>query len=225
MGLALGLEKKDVKRIDNFYFSCNQFVMTVARSWENTPSANMQGDKESAMEEASARWYAMSAPYRREQKAQEMFEAEGLENFLPLRYQIVSGPGGRKIRELRPAVPSLIFVRAEKETLQRTKDRYGIVQYLCRPEGGKNVPIIVPDSQMESFRRAIENSMNNFLYFQPGELNLSKGKRVKIIGGALKGCIGTFMKVKGARNRRLVIMLEGLGAVAAEVDPDYIELI
>lgn len=170
------------------------------------------------------RWYAMSAPYRREQKAKDLFDAYGMESFLPMRYVACNVRGGKRMRELRPAVPSLIFVRAERDALQTLKTREGIVQYLCKPEDGKNVPITVPDNQMDMFKNAIERSLYEYLYFQPGELNLTKGKKVKIVGGALKGCEGTFMKVKGARNRRLVIMLEGLGAVAAEVDPDYIEL-
>ncbi|MDE7381493.1 MAG: UpxY family transcription antiterminator [Muribaculaceae bacterium] len=183
---------------------------------------DVNGDSNS---EETRRWHAMSAPYRRELQARDLFEAAGLEYFLPMRYILVTLPGGKKKRELRPAVPSLIFVKGTRKELQTLKDQKGIVQYLCRPEGERNVPIIVPDVQMNAFRKAIENSLNNFIYFRPGELNLSLGKRVRIIGGALNGCEGTFMKVKGARSRRLVIMLEGLGAVAAEVSPDFIELI
>lgn len=175
--------------------------------------------------EDSRLWFAMSAPYRREIKAKELFEEAGLEYFLPMKYVLVEVSGGRKKRELRPAVPSLIFVKATRKEIQFLKDERGIIQYICRPEGERNVPIVVPTVQMENFRRAIENSLNNFIYFLPEEINIAKGKRVRIIGGALNGCEGTFMKVKGARSRRLVIMLEGLGAVAAEVNPDLIELI
>ncbi len=184
---------------------------------ENVKSGPLCSDKPS--------WYALSAPYRRELQARDLFELEGIEYFLPMRYVLVPLPGGKTKRELRPAVPSLIFAKGTRKEIQEFKDRQGIVQYLCRPEGEKNIPIIVPEYQMETFRKAIENSLNNFLYFRPGEINITKGKRVRIIGGALNGLEGTFMKVKGARSRRLVVMLEGLGAVAAEVNPDYIELI
>ena len=33
------------------------------------------------------------------------------------------------------------------------------------------------------------------------------------------------MQVRGKRNRRIVVMLEGVMAVAAEVDPDLVEVI
>lgn len=170
-------------------------------------------------------WFAMSAPYRRELKASDLLRLEGMEYFLPMHYVQVDSGRGRKTRELRPAVPSLIFIKGSKEDVQSFKQRHGIVQYLTRPVAGRNEPIIVPDRQMDMFIKTVRNSLDNYLFFQPGELNLARGRKIKITAGALKGCEGTFIKVKGARNRRLVIILEGLGAIAAEVDPDYIELI
>ena len=39
------------------------------------------------------------------------------------------------------------------------------------------------------------------------------------------GVTGVFMQVQGKRNRRVVVLLEGVMAVAAEVHPDLIEVI
>ncbi|MCM1377003.1 MAG: UpxY family transcription antiterminator [Clostridium sp.] len=170
-------------------------------------------------------WFALSAPYRREMRARELFESLGIETFVPMQQLLEETAGGRRKRTLRPAVPNLLFARSTRSQLQAFKTQYPIVQYITRPIDGRNEPIIVPDRQMEDFRRAITKSLDTILYFKPSEIDLSKGKRVRIIGGVLNGVSGTLMKVKGARSRRLVIMLEGLGAVAAEVEPDYIELI
>ncbi|MDE6217955.1 MAG: UpxY family transcription antiterminator [Muribaculaceae bacterium] len=170
-------------------------------------------------------WFAISAPFRRELQARDYLQAHGLECFLPMRYQLVDAGYGKKKRELRPAVPSMLFVRSQRAYLQQIKKGQSFIQYLTRPEGSRNVPIVVPEFQMKSFMRAIQNSLDSFLYFRPGEIDLRKGRRVRIIGGQLDGVEGVFMRVKGARTRRLVIMLEGLGAVAAEVSPDYVELI
>lgn len=57
------------------------------------------------------------------------------------------------------------------------------------------------------------------------ELDLQKGSRVRIHGGKLNGVTGVFMQVQGKRNRRVVVLLEGVMAVAAEVHPDLIEVI
>ena len=64
------------------------------------------------------------------------------------------------------------------------------------------------------------------LYFQPDELNLSKGTKVRITGGEFEGQEGIFLKVKGARDRRVVIEIQGVIAVAmATIHPDLIEVI
>lgn len=175
--------------------------------------------------DTEVRWYAMSAPYRRELRARDIFANEGIDCFVPLRQVLVEKPGGRRVRELRPAVASLIFVRATRNEVQRVKDCYGIMQYITRPEGGRNVPVTVPVRQMDSFRRAVELSLHNYLYFRPGEIDISRGRRVRIIGGPLNGVEGIFMKVKGGRSRRLVVMLDSIGAVAAEVEPDFVQLL
>ena len=65
----------------------------------------------------------------------------------------------------------------------------------------------------------------NISYYNPDELDLRKGCRVRIHGGKLNGVTGVFMQVQGKRNRRVVVLLEGVMAVAAEVHPDLIEVI
>lgn len=59
------------------------------------------------------------------------------------------------------------------------------------------------------------------------ELNLSKGTKVpSITGGDFEGQEGVFLKVKGARDRRVVIAIQGVIAVAmATIHPDLIEVI
>mgnify|MGYP002511644227 CR=1 FL=1 len=57
-------------------------------------------------------------------------------------------------------------------------------------------------------------------------LIFEKGTKVRIIGGNFNGVEGVFVKVKGKRSKRVVIMLDKLCAVAmAEVDSDLIEVI
>ena len=84
--------------------------------------------------------------------------------------------------------------------------------------------IIIPDVQMQRFIAVAGTYDDQLLYFQPGELNLAKGTRVRITGGEFAGYEGTFLKVKGARDRRVVIAVEGVIAVAlAVIHPDLIE--
>ena len=71
---------------------------------------------------------------------------------------------------------------------------------------------------------AIRSSNGSF--YLPEELNLSKGTRVRVTAGPLEGQEGVFLKVKGARDRRLVIHIEGVIAVArALVHPELVQVI
>lgn len=171
-------------------------------------------------------WFAMSAPYCKELEAQQLLEREDIESFVPLCYKIVKRRDGQKKRVLKPAIPNYIFVRTTRSILQEVKNRILILQYLTRRENGKNIPIIVPDYQMEQFIRVINTYNENLVFLKPEEVNLKKGTPVRIVGGAFDGIEGIFIKVKGHRNRRVVVQIEGITAVAiAEVTQDLIEVL
>lgn len=77
---------------------------------------------------------------------------------------------------------------------------------------------------MKTFIKVTKTYNDKLLYFTSGELNLKKGSKVRILGGPLKGLKGIFLRVKGARNRGVVIAIEGLLAVAlTTIDPDMTE--
>lgn len=170
-------------------------------------------------------WYAMRALYGKELKVQELLNADGIETFLPMRTEIRT-IRGRKTRVTIPAVSNLIFVRGTKEQLHRYVRQVTYFQFILskmnRQQGGL---IIVPDNQMRNFMLVAGRDNQNLLYFLPGELNLTRGQHVRIHGGVLDGAEGIFLKVKGARARRIVVQLDGILAVAAEVEPEVLEII
>ncbi len=98
------------------------------------------------------------------------------------------------------------------------------LQYITDTRSGKK--IIIPDNEMQRFIAVAGTYSDHLLYFQPDELNLSKGTKVRITGGDFEGQEGVFLKVKGARDRRVVIAIQGVIAVAmATIHPDLIEVI
>lgn len=67
---------------------------------------------------------------------------------------------------------------------------------------------------------------DQLLYFCPEEVNLVKGTKVHVIGGELDKQEGVFVKIKGARDKRVVIAIQDVIAVAvATVYSDLIEVI
>ena len=63
------------------------------------------------------------------------------------------------------------------------------------------------------------------VYYRPEEIDLKRGMRVCIHGGKFDNVKGMFVRVQGKRNRRVVVLLEGVMAVSAEVHPDLIEVL
>ena len=101
------------------------------------------------------------------------------------------------------------------------------LQYLTRQSGGRNLPIVVPDNQMQQFIQASSVEGKKLIYLTVDELGrLNQGVRVRVIGGSFDGVEGIFQRVKGCRSKRVVIRLQGIIAVVlAEIHPDLIELL
>ena len=171
-------------------------------------------------------WWAMSAPYRRELKAKAVLDNLGIENFIPMRYQAVRKRTGSMSRELLPAVHNLIFVRGTKQCISRAKQDITWLQWLTRQENGKNIQLTVPDRDMEQFIAVTRTYNEHLIYIRPDEVDLRKGAPVRILGGPFNGLEGTFVKVKGVRNKRVVVMLKGIVGVAmAEITSDLLEVL
>lgn len=168
-------------------------------------------------------WYAMRATYRRELDAMHLLEKERLGCFVPMQYK-VSVRKGRKVRALVPVIHNLLFVHARPSELQRVKSQVTYLQYITDTRSGRK--IVVPEPEMRRFIAVAGTYDDQLLYFRPEELNLSKGTKVRITGGDFEGQEGIFLKVKGARDRRVVIQIQGVIAVAmATIHPDLIEVV
>ena len=131
---------------------------------------------------------------------------------------------GKKVRALVPVIRNLIFVYARPSALQRVKSQITYLQYITDTRSGQK--IIVPNKDMRRFIAVSGTYNDHLLYFQPDELNLSKGAKVRVIGGEFAGQEGIFLKVKGVRDRRVIIQIQGVIAVdMATIHTDRIEVI
>ena len=172
----------------------------------------------------TVRWFVMRA-YKSEKKAEEKLKGrDGLEYFIPKCYAL-RVYHGVKSKRLVPVIPSLVFVHASHIQITEFKKRYNFLQFVMSKKSTGSEYLIVPDTQMESFMKVSLQYEENISYYTPEELDLRKGCRVRIHGGKFDGVTGVFMRVQGKRNRRVVVLLEGVMAVAAKVHPDLIEVI
>lgn len=170
-------------------------------------------------------WFALSAPYRNELKAKSFLDERGVENYLPMQYKIITNKSGKKERKLVPIISNLLFARTTRSYLQDIKTGIHYLQYRTRIENGRNVPIVVPDYQMDQFIKVCETHNDKLLYLAPDEIDLAKGTLVRVVGGPFDGIEGVFVKVKGVRSRRVVVQIEGVAVATAEIEPQYIEVV
>ena len=170
------------------------------------------------------RWFVMRA-YKCEGKAEErLSDEDGMDYFIPKHYA-VRVYHGVKSRRLVPVIPSLVFVRASRRQLIRFKKDNNFLQYVLRKTSAGGEYLIVPDDQMSNFIKVASRLEENLTYFKPEEIDIKKGTKVRIHGGPFDGVEGIFMRTEGVRDRRLVIMLEGVMAVSAKVHPDLVEVL
>ena len=162
--------------------------------------------------ETPYQWFAMRATYKREFTAKDYLVSKGIEVFVPMK-KVVKVVRGIKRKVTEPAINSLIFVYAQKEVLQQVKMGVEYLQYLTRKEEGRNVPIVVPQRQMEQFIQVVQDDTVDKTFFAPDEVELALGTRVRVHGGPFDGMEGVLAKIKGKRKKQFFINLDGLVAV------------
>lgn len=171
------------------------------------------------------KWYVMSA-YRQEKKAESALEERGVRCFVPKRY-VVKTLCGKKIRTLQPAVANLVFVYASWNEVIELKKPLDYLQFQTQIIQQKRRVMVVPDKDMERFILVAEQVEADVCYYRPDELpQKAEGQVVRVIGGSFNGVEGRLMKITGKRQKRVVLQLDSLLAVAITIDnPEYIELI
>lgn len=171
-------------------------------------------------------WFAMSATFGRELKAKAYLEENSVRCFIPMRYEIVDNRKEGKTRRLVPAINNLIFVHTTRERIQHLKTFAPYLQYLTHPVEGRNLPIIVPEHQMQQFIKVCETYHEKLVYLAPHEIHLSEGTPVRIVGSAFDGVEGTFVKIRNRRKKRVVVLVRDVAAVVlAEFTDGYLQVL
>ena len=173
------------------------------------------------------KWYVLRAVFRKEIVCRDALRRSGLRCYVPMHYQ-VEAQQGHKLRRLVPAITELVFVYGTEEQISEAKMKLRVICYwLTRPVLGKNrrEKIIVSDRDMENFIRITEQTERAVTYFRPDEVSLTKGDRIRIHGGAFDGVEGVLVKVKGKREKQLVVSIPDLAVAAVSVKPDVVEVV
>lgn len=180
-------------------------------------------ESEETTQEDIVQWYVLRFLYRNQPKVRIQFESDGIETFSPMRW-VSRVENGKYTLKYDYAIWDLFFVHSSKKIIDPYVNRFENLQYKFQSGGKPHNPMVIPDKQMNDFVAVVKSSKKP-LYFAPNEINLSKGERIRLIGGRLNGYEGFLVKVNGSRQRRLVVELPGTLCAAVEVEPEYIEII
>lgn len=164
----------------------------------------------------SCLWYALCTRSRHEKLVHQGLQGKGVESFLPLQ-EVFSQWKDRRKRVEKPLFPGYLFVRVPRSELHEVVVTRGAAYVL----GNGDVPIPVPDEQVQAIRRMVEAPQAVIQW--PW---LQKGRRVRVKVGPLAGLETYIVERKKTRNCYLVITVDLMGrSVAVEIDPRCVEVI
>jgi hypothetical protein len=170
------------------------------------------------------KWFSIGCTsLQKELKVRDDARQYGLQAFVPLTY-VVKTIRGQKHRALVPAVSKLLFV---KGTLDEVKDYIQHAHYVVfirkSTFSNKEDYLTVSTKAMEDFIAVTENHEEHVTYFRPEEISLQEGDKIRIKGGFYDGREGIIMRIKGKRNKHLVVQIPGVLVAAIELSPEMIE--
>ena len=178
------------------------------------------------MDENEVRWYVIGSVTRgHELKIRDDLRREEHECFVPLRYE-VKKKRGRRQRTLVPAVTGLIFLRGTlegvREIIRFRRDGLFIRKSTFT---NKEDYLSVSEHDMRNFIACTEQAGENITYYNPDEIHLQVGDKIRVKGGMFDGREGVIMRIKGKRRRQLVVSIPGIVYAAVELEPELLEFI
>ena len=151
-------------------------------------------------------WYAARTRYGQELKIRDRLVREGVEHFIPT----VPSSGSRKEKA---AINNLVFLKATKaDALEMANTGAVRMKYII--DCATRTLLVVPDKQMEDFRRVFEMAGPDAEMTPP----LALGDRVRVTRGPLKGVEGYVLEFRG-KVYVVVRLLDSLFAKAQVVQP------
>lgn len=170
-------------------------------------------------------WYVLRAIFRKEETVRDKLRRAGFRCYVPMCYHIVT-ERGHKVRHLTPAITELVFVYGTEENIKEFKlHSKETIYWLTKPKGDRREKIVVADKAMEDFICFTQQNEQSVTYFHPNEVNLNKGDHIIIHGGAFDGVEGILLKVKGKREKQMMVSIPGIITAAVCIKPEMVELL
>ena len=173
-------------------------------------------------------WYISIVKHGNEKICGKILTELGYENYVPVQREFRQYASGRKKWVERLVLPSKVFVRTtEDERLKNVVTLPVVNRFMVdRSRLGKNgnrAAAVVPDKEMEMFRRMLEQDELPVAVDEAGNA-YSEGDKVRVVVGRLSGLEGTVVRMDDNKSR-LFVSLDILGSASVEVDSSWLESI
>ena len=167
------------------------------------------------IEKNAVAWYVLRVTYQRELTAAKQLEELGIEHFIPtVRIKIRNEKGLAIGWKTEPLIHNYIFINASYNDILDIKQRkLDYLRFMMGKddEGMNTVPQYVPDKQMTDFIKVVRTIGSKPV---DPSIDLKKGDRVRIMTGPFEGVEGVYIKMPNRHEKRVVIKIEGIAAVA-----------
>lgn len=178
-------------------------------------------------------WFYMRVAYGQEKKVRDFLISEGIEVFLPTIKKERVMDGIKKQIEVS-LIPNSLFVHSTETNMKRYVGKFPTNNLhhfyepyhdeKGQPIGSGRKPVIVPDSQMQSFQIWTSSSNENKIFIDKTDFEFKNNDLVRITEGEFKGFSGCVARLKG--QTRVAIIIDNIGLIfTAYVPKYYLELI
>ncbi len=148
------------------------------------------------MDKKQTNWYAIHTRSRFEQKVYDIISGKSVEAFLP-RIQVMSSRKDRRKKILIPLLPGYVFVHTalDPEEYLNILKTAGVVRFV----GFEGRPVPAKEEEINSLMilDGTDRTVQNRDY-------ISKGDRVMIMEGPLKGLVGFYIRHKGDSDKVVI---------------------
>lgn len=173
-------------------------------------------------------WFVLLVAYRTELKVKELLRELGqMEAFVPMRRIRKRDKMGRFCYEERVALNNYVFVHTSYKRLKQLKADNPFkldFNFMLRDvyEGMTKVgrtPVIVPRREMLNFIAVAGNQQERVQFIDAQKIDWKVGQRVRVVAGPFAGVEGIYLSTTRKHERRVVVQLEGIAAVATTALP------
>lgn len=175
--------------------------------------------------EQQKEWFVLRVTYQRELSAKEKLEALGITCFVPTKIARKMDKSGKYIKKRVSALHNYIFVNSTRGSIDNIKQhKIPWLRYVIdhKRDNTKSTVLTVPEKQMLDFIAIAGSDDERIEYISEEQISLTRGERVRILGGPFEGVEGIFMKINNKRGRCVVVKIEGITAVATATIPSIL---